>query len=518
MREETLQHLKHIVDALNKNEKEVLVEYLKAFDTRAGSYKPKTLIILDLLLKNDDLSKVSKYLKKKFGAKSQDALRMMMYRLKEKIGESLVLDVNIMREGIYSELSQARANVAKKKIIALIYTSRGIAHETLELYDKVIALSKKFDFYNDLIEVLMYKQQHVGIREGKKEYNKLTEEINFYEKSRTAANDAIKAYYEVSINWGFKGLNRNVPDPGYITFLEDKLSKLKKDFEETSSALVGYYYYTISVEYNQVLHFGKKASEYCNYLVDLVKNNPSIYLKLRLGNVYLNYSQNELFNYEFNSALQNAQDGKNCFNSGTYNYNNSLELEFYANFYSGNMKNATTTIETLIQNTKTDRSEFSTAKRNYLLACTYFAQKQFIKANRTIQFTSSAEKDKEGWNIGMRIFNIMNTVENAQFDQADLLIMNLRQFIKEALKLKFVPERDKIILEILLELRKQGYDFEKIFKTKHQQLEQLANAKGNHSWQIQSPELIVFHRWVVAKAKEKFYEPVYSAKVVNSLE
>ncbi len=518
MREETLQHLKHIVDALNKNEKEVLVEYLKAFDSRSAGYKPKTLIILDLLLKNNDLSKVSKYLKKKFGAKSQDALRMMMYRLKEKIGESLVLDVNIMREGIYSELSQARANVAKKKIIALIYTSRGIAHETIELYDKVIQLSKKFEFYNDLIEVLMYKQQHLGIREGKKAYIKLTEEINYYEKSRTAANDAIKAYYEVSINWGFKGLNRNVPDPGYIMFLEEKLAKLKKDFEETSSALVGYYYYTISVEYNQVLHFGKKASEYCNYLVDLVKNNPSIYLKLRLGNVYLNYSQNELFNYEFNSALQNALEGTKCFNKGTYNFNNSLELEFYANFYSGNLKDATTTIETLIQNTKTDKSEFATAKRNYLLACTYFAQKQFIKANRTLQFTSSAEKDKEGWNIGMRIFNIMNTVENAQYDQADLLIMNLRQFMKEALKLKFVPERDKIILEILIELRKQGYDFEKIVKTKHPQLEQLANVKGNHSWQIQSPELIVFHRWVTAKAKEKFYQPLYSAKVVNSLD
>lgn len=518
MREQTLQHLKHIVDALNKNEKEVLVEYLKAFDSRSAGYKPKTLIILDLLLKNNDLSKVSKYLKKKFGAKSEDALRMMMYRLKEKIGESLVLDVNIMREGIYSELSQARANVAKKKIIALIYTSRGIAHETLDLYDKIISLAKKFEFYNELIEVLMYKQQHLGIREGKKEYNKFTEEIEFYEKSRKAANDAVKAYYEVSLNWGFKGLNRNVPDPGYTIFLEEKLSKLKKDFEETSSAQVGYYYYTISVEYNQVLHFGKKASEYCNYLVDLVKNNPSINLKIRLGTVYLNYSQNELFNYEFDSALLNAQEGKKCFNEGTYNYNNSLELEFYANFYSGNIKNATTTIETLIQNTKTDKSEFATAKRNYLLACTYFAQKQFIKANRTLQFTSSAEKDKEGWNIGMRIFNIMNTIENAQFDQADLLIMNLRQFIKEALKLKFVPERDKIILEILLELRKQGYDFEKIFKTKHQQLEQLANVRGNHSWQIQSPELIVFHRWVAAKAKDMFYQPVYSAKVVNSLE
>ena len=408
MREETLQHLKHIVDALNKNEKDVLVEYLKAFDTRSGSYKPKTLVILDLLLKNDDLSIINKYLKKKFGAKSEDALRMMAYRLKEKIGESLLLDVNIKREDAYDELSQARADIAKKKIIALIYVSRGIAQETLDLFDKIISMAKKFEFYNDLIEILMLKQQYLGARQGRKVYDKLTGEINFYEESRRASNDAIKAYYEVSLNWGFKGLNRNVPNPSYVTFLEEKLQALKKDFETTSSALVGYYYYTVCIEYNQVLHFGKKASEYCNYLVDLVKSNPSINLKTRLGIAYLNYSQNELFNYGFKSALENAIEGKKCFKEGTFNYNNGLEFEFYSNFYMGKLNDAATAIETLIKNTKTDRNQFELAKRNYLLACTYFAQKQFIKANRTLQFVSNAEKDKEGWNIGIRIINIMN--------------------------------------------------------------------------------------------------------------
>jgi hypothetical protein len=517
MREETLQHLKHIVDALNKNEKTVLVEYLKAFDTRSGGYKPKTLVMLDLLLKNDDLSKVNKYLKKKFGAKSEDAIRMMAYRLKEKIGESLLLDMNIMREGAYDELSQARANIAKKKIIALIYISRGIAQETIDLYDKIIEMAKKFEFYSDLIDTLMLKQQFVGIRQGKKAYDKLNDEIRFYESSRNAAINATNIFYQVTMNFGFKGLNRNIPDPAYVTFLEDKLTILKKDFEETSSALVGYYYYTISIEYNQVLRFGKKASEYCNYLVDIVKNNPSIYLKRRLGAAYLNYSQNELFNYEFKAAHDNALEGKKCFNEGTFNYNMSLELEFYANFYSGKINDAANVMESLIKKGRSDVSEFEMAKRNYLLACTYFAQKQFIKANRTLQFTSSAEKDKEGWNIGIRVFNIMNSIENGFADQADLLVMNLRQFIKEALKLKFVPERDKIILDILIELRKHGYNFEKVFKTKQQQLEQLANAKGNYHWEIQSPELIVFHRWVAAKAREKFYEPVYKAEVVNSL-
>lgn len=517
MRKETLQHLKHIVNALSKNEKEVLVEYLKAFDSRSKGYKPRTLIMLDLLLKNDDLSKIDRALKKKFGAKSEDAMRMLAYRLKEKIGESLLLDMNIKREGVYDELSQARADIAKKKIIALIYVSRGIVQETLDLYDKIIEMAKKFEFYNDLIDTLALKQQSIGIRQGRKHYDKMTSEIDFYENSRKAAINATKTFYEVAMNYGFKGLNRNVPDPSYVTFLEEKLDVLKKDFEETSSALVGYYYYLISIEYNQVLNFGKKASEYCNYLVDLVKSNPSVYLKRRLGTAHLNYCQNELFNFEFETALTNAIEGKKCFNEGTFNHNISLELEFYSNFYLGKINEAAVVMERLIKNAKTERNEFELAKRNYLLACTYFAQQQFIKANRTLQFTSSAEKDKEGWNIGIRIFNIMNSIENEQFDQVDLLIMNLRQFIKEALKLKFVPERDKVILEILLELRKQGYDFERVAKSKRKQLEQLANIKGNHSWQIQSPELIVFHRWVVAKALDKLYKPVYASEIVNSL-
>lgn len=56
-----------------------------------------------------------------------------------------------------------------------------------------------------------------------------------------------------------------------------------------------------------------------------------------------------------------------------------------------------------------------------------------------------------------------------------------------------------------------------LLETKNSELEQLANPKGNHVWEIQSPELIVFHRWVTAKAKDKFYEAVYKPEVINSL-
>lgn len=130
-------------------------------------------------------------------------------------------------------------------------------------------------------------------------------------------------------------------------------------------------------------------------------------------------------------------NSKSCFNPGTYNYNNSLELEFYANFYSGNIKDATTTIETLIQNNKTDKANSLPQRETTCWPVPILHRSDLSKLTKfTLQFASSASEDKEGWNISIRIFNIMNTIENTQYDQADFLVMSLRQLIKRRTETK----------------------------------------------------------------------------------
>lgn len=509
-----LKYLKQILDKLDSREQTVLLDYLTSFDSRGKGYKPKTLILLQLLLKYPDIEDVHRLFKKKMV--SEDAMRMVVFRLKEKIGESLLLDINIAHEDNYDEVSRARVEVAKKKLVAMIYTGRGLRAEALNLYDKVIDLSKKFEFYSDLIEALYAKQQAIGLKHGKKEFTKLDEEIAHNEVCRTAAQQARKTYHSIVLNYGFKGLSRGNTDKAYETELEQITEKLKNDAAATSSGQVSYYYNLLMIEYSQVKRNIAQASEYCQLLVDTVTNNPSVYHRRRLGIAYLNYSQNELFNFDFASAVEKAQLAKGYFVVNSPNHSLGAELEFYGEFYAGRIDEAESIITQLINNEKLEQSDFRYAKWNYLLACVYFVKGLYNKVILTLQEAHKMDKDREGWNLGIRTLTILYAIDNEQFDYADSLIANLRQFIKEALKEQTVRERDKTILDILLSLRKTAYNFKETAEAKALDIEKLSEDSIEYGWEMQSPELIVFQQWFENKLLGQAYKPVFEKEKVYS--
>lgn len=507
MKEDKLKHLKQILDTLDKRELRVLNDYLTGFDSRGKGYKPKTLILFQLFQKYEDIEDVHRLFKKKMP--SEDAMRMTIFRLKEKVGESLLLDINISHEESYDELSRVRVDVAKKKLVALIYATRGLRAETLDIYNKVIELGKKYELYNDLLEALYLKQRAIGLTQGKKEFEKLDKDIEYYEVCRTAFQRAGKIYHEIILNYGFKGLSSN-SDPAYEQELESKLAQLKADYKATKSGQVGYYYNLLMIEYNQVKRNIANASKYCQRLVETVQDNPSVYHRRRLGIAYLNYCQNELFNFAFDSSLEKAHEAKPCFKENSPNHSLAMELEFYAQFYNGKMDEAQQVITQLLNNEKTGQSDFRYAKWSYLLACVNFINGNYSKALLNLQDAHKMDKDKEGWNIGIRTLTILYAIENKQFDYADSLIVNLRQFIKEALKDQAVRERDKTILDILLQLRKTAYNFTETAESKQTALNSLSSNTPELAWQVQSPELVVFHQWFASKLAGNQYQPHFS--------
>lgn len=512
MKEDKLKYLKQILDTLDSREKTVLHDYLTSFDSRGKGYKPKTLILYQLLLKYPDIEDVHRLFKKKMP--SEDAMRMTIFRLKEKIGESLLLDINIAHEDNYDEISRARVEVAKKKLVALIYTTRGLKTEVLDIYNKVVSICKKYELYSDLTEVLNLQQQALGLKHGRKEFEKLDAEIGFYENCRSALLNARKVYHSIILNYGFKGLSRGNTNKDYETELEQVTNKLYEDYQATSSGQVGYYYHLLMIEYNQVKRNIAKASEYCQLLVETVKENPSVYHRRRLGIAYLNYSQNELFNFDFVSAAEKAIAAKEFFVVNSPNHSLAMELEFYAYFYNSKIDDAESAINQLLSNEKLDKKDFFCAKLNYLLACVHFVKGQYNKVILALQEAHRMDKDREGWNVGIRLLTILYAIDNEQFDYADSLIINLRQFIKEALKEQTVRERDKTILDILLNLRKSAYDFKEAAKAKATELERLSEDSMDYGWEMQSPELILFQQWFENRLLGHKYQPVFEKEKV----
>ena len=153
-------------------------------------------------------------------------------------------------------------------------------------------------------------------------------------------------------------------------------------------------------------------------------------------------------------------------------------------------------------------SPFLTSKRSFLLASILVLNKRNHEAHKVLQDTKEIEKDKEGWNLGLRILSIINQLETEKLDLVDLNIESLRKHIERTIKMKAVRKRDVIILKLLAKLSRQGFNFRQEWKKNQKYFDLLASNDPEYRWEMKSPEMIIFHRWFEAKVQGKEYDYV----------
>ncbi len=499
-----LEHLRSIHFMMDKNERVALRNYLTCFESRKKGHKPKSVILLDLLEKYEDDEKVILLLKKK--VPTEDARRMVISRLRDKMLASLSLDVNLSRDENYDEQAQALASVVLGKLQGRLLIARGQRKTGFYVLDKNIALAKQYELYDDLIDMLSVERQYIKAYKGTDQaFYDLHSQIENYSKCRDAANLAKKYFEEVTMRYGFKGLSRIATDENQLKFLRECIDDLHEAFETTSSATVGFYYYFLLIEYHQLQNNLVEASDSLNMLVQLLENNPSIKRKVRMASVHANLGANELWQHQFESARMQFETSLTYLRENTRNHSVITELLFYSLFYAGELERAEVALNSMIKSKHADQSEFRKAVRSYLLATVTFAKGNFKQVNRYLADSQSIGQDKEGWNIGSRVLSIMLAIEQEKFDYADSLVVNLRQFMREGLKGVEVRKRDQLILEILIELRKKSYDFSEVQETKSDVLKQLCVDSFDTGWILQTPEMICFHTWFFDKLNERPY-------------
>ena len=156
--------------------------------------------------------------------KSTDgSFNRVIYKLKSKILETLILDVNIDREETVNSAFKYKLKLKKMLVSAFVLHSRGMVDISLDIYDEVIKMSKRYELYDDLLEALYVKQGLVGLTKGLKEYEKISEEIIFYEDCRIGlynAKDWYRAFYAEVDFKGLKGVD-------YIARLKKYINQLK---------------------------------------------------------------------------------------------------------------------------------------------------------------------------------------------------------------------------------------------------------------------------------------------------
>jgi len=232
---------------------------------------------------------------------------------------------------------------------------------------------------------------------------------------------------------------------------------------------------------------------------ELLINNPSIYTKVRNGDVLMNLSSNALILEDFSRAINYIESAKTFYAKKSVILDIAKEIEFFARFYNGELDTAEKIIEEIYESSRKGNSPFMYGKRAYLFACIKTIKGEIAKSNELLLEVREIEKNKGGWNIAKRVLTIINCIEAKDYESADLKVMNLEKFIKRNSTLHHVRKRDILILRILLKLINEGFDFKKVYHKRKRYFDLLESKEPDYYWKIKSPELIVFHQWFKKK-------------------
>lgn len=496
-----LDKLHRLLHTLNRQQIKVLKKYLVGFSTRNES-ETKMLELAKLLLQKKqnppDIDQCSQII---YGAPRDSRIDKLKTRLYNKILDSLAIDINIQRDEYEDEIHPISIKLKKKATILQIIRFTPL-RETLgiELLNEIIYTSKKYEMYFVLLEHLHQLKYLKTWREGQKTFDKFIEEINYYEKCNQANIRATDSYYRTILYTSFSG--------GYgadklSAFLLDCITQTKIDYQQTNSPSVGYYLKMFEMGYYQSIRDYKKAKESGMGMLELIKNNISVYRKSRMGFAYGNIAECEVYLANYEQALVDVRKSVEYVPPHSADYFQNKQFEFEILFLKGDYQEAQKTIETLQKTNRLKQGDFRIAKFAYYEACVHFRLGHFKECSRQLSLKYELSKDKLGWEIAIRILRIMTMIELNRHDEAQPMVGNLQKHIERNARKADVNERDRLVLKLFRELDKGGFRFDSLSKATRDILTKLSETDKPWSWKPLSPELIPVHTWLLGKIPEQ---------------
>ncbi len=490
--------LQELLQAMNPQEIDILRHYLTAFGSRKEA-EPLSLRLMDMLLKSKDPLSDAICSKKLYGKAKDNRYEKLKSRLKQKVLDSLINDINIERNKDWDDIELVTIKL-RKKLAQYYFLSLSKPNQAMiqHLLDEIIQVAKKYESYQVLAEALKFQKYTVGFRKGATTYNLINQEIKKYELLQQSVNQANDLYYRMLLIQNFSS---NVEKSKYRKYLKKNILILKQLYNNTKSSSVGYFFFLFERNFYGLENDYNAASETCFNLIEILTNNPAIFRKQRIGSAYLFLSQCKIELDENEDSLQYAKKGKLYFPVKSDNYLSALEIEFRANQSLQKIHDAFEITNDLIQNTQfTKASSLRQGIYHYYHACTLFQIKNYPACIKSFLTNSALSQDKTGWDFGLRYMIILSHIELEHYDLATNAVEALRKHIERSDREKPIRKRDRMIYQILRTLSEHSFNFKETLRIERTKLDKLESQVAHLKWERLGHELVRFEQWLLRKA------------------
>lgn len=492
-----LDSVRSLLQVLRPGELESVKTYLKSFHQMYGDYEPKTLQLLRIVESNPRLGDAM--VKAKVSPKASDnTFRMLITRLKEKMFEVLTLDINVGRTEAYSNAYRAKVLARKKMTQAEILHARGAVDEAIYLYNTVIKQCEKYEHFQQQVEALQQLHELKSFLFPHQNHQALLTKVEQCRLKEDAIKEARTQFYrlaaleETTAYW-----------PNLLHDYQKTLAQLQQIESTRSSQRLRYWNGLIQLNQLEASKQSRAALEQCANMHQLLKESPAVFMDRRMGSVQLHLAHNALLLGNYEQTIRAATRARAVFEEESFNYLLALEYEFYGLFFTQQWQDAELLINNLVKRTDPRTSPFKHAKRQYFKACVLMMAGKHRRAHFILRDTVLLDKDRGGWNVNVRIANIMNQLQWGGLNRpTEAFVDNLYSLLNDLQRNGEADPRAVAILRMLRRLIANSFDFPRTAKEEHQLLTRLQTSKGPLRWRKPAPELIRFDAWFLARCEE----------------
>ncbi|MEZ4826176.1 MAG: hypothetical protein R3C61_07755 [Bacteroidia bacterium] len=486
-----MDRIKKIFHSLSPTEVRYLKSYLTAFHNRG---KNRALDMIEILEQNQDMDnrQMSEAL---YGDPQSKAFIMLKGRVLEKMLETLSLSVNFHNNPVFREDPAAfeAINLQKNLIYAFLLRRRGLEEQAREILEKCAKTAEEHAFPEYKLLAL------INLRN----FSSSEKEVVWSYKQEI--EDAFEQFHTDIIGSGifdeFRVLQADSTsgDEEKESYLTQKTLELEQRLDKMYSARSHYYYLAIKVYLHEFREEYSIVKQVLEEMIELLHSHPGVGSKNRLGIPLHQLSGVEVRMGNYEAAIHAANQALGYFHPHKRNYLSASIYKLFACIYDGNLSEAKKTLESLAWFQNHKHLDSLNGIVSYIQACVMFVEGDYKKAQRILFEATELLSDKAGWNVGIRVFEILILIDMDLADLASAKIESLRKHIGKY----EVEERIKLIYRYFNLLERQSFD---LTETNAEMEETLRKMELEAPWTALNHEVIRFEAWVEARLnKTDFY-------------
>ena len=496
MKKNTAQSLRQIALSMGSAEIEATTAYIAGFNRKYGDYEPKTLKLFSYILDNTEVAFLSDSEVKSalFPSMDESTFTKLVARLKEKVFESMQLDVNLSRGSSFAASWLARQRGRKGLISAEILSIRGLRSEADEILRRVLREGQKYALYDLAGAASQLLYVHVCAQWGSEKGEDLRQMSEHFNRLAFLQKRADVLFYQA----GFKR-QLNYDNTVHFRQLAEGIKMLMKELNGESAPGIEYVLSQLKLLYWEGIGSFEKQAKEAEVLEGLLHQYPGISSDLRRVNVALQSMTAAFHLRDFSSAERFAELAMSMSSLNHYNGRKVAAYQVVVLIQLRKFDEAGGLLTALAAQPLLRDPEVEYVQ--YLNSYLEFQKGNAFEAKAALKSISVLRRQKQqDWIFGIEMYEIQLRIGLGQFDLAEDLIHNLKRRVERMGEKDKPSPRTFTAIRILHSLSVESFNF-KVFWGKHAELVGMLNdPRPGYRWDPFGPEVSPLEGWLANAA------------------